>query len=354
MVVAPPGGVASLNDQYKSTTASLTASGQASVAYGSASVRSSASFAITGGPVGLTYSLGIGMFSESLTFTHPAHPNGSVGFVTLKYRLDGTIAKSGDGTAFAQVVVVGGDTPFFPRGQSHTTSTSGEFNVPGTFQIVYGQPLFVFFCLGAVTGKELIPRGDFSTGLLTTAPCSAVATPFSTDLGEGSATADFTHTLILSGVTVTDEAGNPVEDVEISSGSGQPYTTNGVLKPFADTFAKLDVHGGSGILQLKELFTLSADSDGINPETESIALQVGSFSIRFPAGSFQRDKAGRFKLAAIIEGVAVEAQLLTLGDNKFELKIDAANVNSIDLTNPTIRLSIGDDEGVTAPIIDFK
>jgi hypothetical protein len=152
---------------------------------------------------------------------------------------------------------------------------------------------------------------------------------------------------------VTDEAGNRVEDVEISSASGQPYTTTGVLKSFIDTSAKLEVTNSRRI-ELKASFTLNADSDGINPDAESLALRVGSFSIGFPAESFRRDNKGRFKLESILDGVAVEAQIVSLGDNRFELKIDAEHVDPIDLTSPELRLSIGDDGGVTLPIIECK
>jgi hypothetical protein len=84
--------------------------------------------------------------------------------------------------------------------------------------------------------------------------------------------------VMLSGLTVTDEVGNPVQGVHISSASGVPYTTNGVLKAFADASAKLKVYLGSRIIQLKESFTLNADT------TASIQQPRVSCSrwVRFP------------------------------------------------------------------------
>lgn len=200
----------------------------------------------------------------------------------------------------------------------------------------------------------LIPATEPAAGHISTTVCASGFAPVPDAAYAGSGFADFAHTLRLSGLSVTDEAGNTVENVRISSSSGQPYTTNGVLKAFANSTVTLRVYLGSRAMQLRESFTLNAESDGINPITDSFALNVGSLSIGFPAGSFRRDKSGRFWLVSLVRGLAVAAQIAPQGDSRFDLTMDIASANPIDLTIPAVRLSIGDDGNVTAPTITFS
>jgi hypothetical protein len=61
------------------------------------------------------------------------------------------------------------------------------------------------------------------------------------------------------------------------------------LVPFASSFAKLEITAGPPPgFDLKESFTLGANSNGINPVTENVTLQIGTFSVTIPAAPSHR------------------------------------------------------------------
>jgi hypothetical protein len=64
------------------------------------------------------------------------------------------------------------------------------------------------------------------------------------------------------------------------------------LVPFAAFFAKLEISRKG--FDLNEAFTLAANSNGINPVTEDVTLQIATFSVTIPAGSFKQKPNGRF------------------------------------------------------------
>lgn len=97
-----------------------------------------------------------------------------------------------------------------------------------------------------------------------------------------------------------------------------------------------------------------AGSNGINPLTEDVKLQVGTFSTTIPAGSFRQDPRGRFKFEGAISGVSLEVQIVPLGGNDFQLKAEAEGANLSGTVNPvTVGLTIGDDSGSTAVTAEF-
>ena len=52
-----------------------------------------------------------------------------------------------------------------------------------------------------------------------------------TTLGETFNTSDFSHTLRVTGIAITDGSGNPVTDANISAASGLLYSANGIAAP---------------------------------------------------------------------------------------------------------------------------
>jgi hypothetical protein len=102
--------------------------------------------------------------------------------------------------------------------------------------------------------------------------------------------------------------------------------------------------------KVKASFTLGDGSDGINPLTEAVKLQVGTFVTTIPAGSFttRPGRKNEFELARVIDGVYLELEISSLGDNRFKFK---AKGEGADLTGPAdpliVGLTIGDDRGFT-------
>ena len=122
--------------------------------------------------------------------------------------------------------------------------------------------------------------------------------------------------------------------------------------PFASSFAKLEI--AKHRFDLKESFALGANTNGINPLAENMTLQIGTFSVRIPPGSFKQIPDGRFAFEGVINGVSLEVQIVPLGNNIFIFKAEGTGVDLTGLTNPvTVVLTIGIDSGGTAVTAQF-
>jgi hypothetical protein len=123
------------------------------------------------------------------------------------------------------------------------------------------------------------------------------------------------------------------------------------LVPFASFFAKLEIANDG--FDLNESFTLGANSNGINPATENVTLQIGTFSVMIPAGSFKGTFEGSVFDGAI-NGVSLRVQIVPLGNNIFSFNAVGAGVDLTGLTNPvTVVLTIGINSGTTTVTARF-
>jgi DNA-binding beta-propeller fold protein YncE len=132
-----------------------------------------------------------------------------------------------------------------------------------------------------------------------------------------------------------------------AAGSGARSLAITPLVPFASSFAKLEI--AKHRFDLKEFFTLGANSNGINPVTENVTLQIGTFSVTIPPGSLKLNPNGRFAFEGGINDVSLEVQIVPLGNNIFTFKAEGTGANLTGLTNPvTVVLTIGINSGTTA------
>jgi hypothetical protein len=105
---------------------------------------------------------------------------------------------------------------------------------------------------------------------------------------------------------------------------------------------------------------LGVTSDGIDPLAELVALQVGTYSVTIPAGSFQQLKSGAKKYAyvfsGVIDGVTLSVQIVppsVTGDG-WSFKASGIPIDLTGLSNPvTVVITIGNDSGTTAVNANF-
>src|SRR5258708_30078678 len=165
---------------------------------------------------------------------------------------------------------------------------------------------------------------------------------------------------------VTNVGNNNVSAYSIGAGgaltpvAGSPFAAginpNSVaitpLVPFASSFGKLEI--GKEGFDLNECFSLGANRNGINPVTENMTLQIGTFSVTIPSGSFQQNHSGRFTFQGVINGLNLQVQITPLGNNIFtfraeKFKSEGIGVDLTGLSNPVdVVLTIGNDSGSTA------
>ena len=185
------------------------------------------------------------------------------------------------------------------------------------------------------------------------------ASPFATGTGPRSVAVDPTgkFVYVLNGGSAT------VSGYSIGSGgtltalAGSPFAENGGLPsalaitpfvPFALFSSTLDIESDHSSFQLGRSFTLGANTNGITPPTENLTLQIGTFSVTIPSGSFKQKKTGDFVFNGTINSVGLSVKIVPLGNNMFTFD---AKGSGVDLGSPavpiTVILTIGIDSGTT-------
>jgi 6-phosphogluconolactonase len=108
-------------------------------------------------------------------------------------------------------------------------------------------------------------------------------------------------------------------------------------------------------------FALSKGSNGIDPDSESVELQVGSYLVSIPAGSFnqkgRRDrdrKKNEFKFDGEINNVDLRIQIIRVKGDDYLFTSEGRGHILQGIKNPvTVGLTIGDDEGSTTVKADI-
>ncbi|MGH6835939.1 MAG: hypothetical protein ACREC9_10410 [Methylocella sp.] len=112
---------------------------------------------------------------------------------------------------------------------------------------------------------------------------------------------------------------------------------------------QLEIDSSQGAFELRSTYTLKSDLIQINPLTEDVALQIGSFSITIPAGSFKRIGRGRaFMFEGVIGTVRLAVNITSNHEHSFDFEARGEGATNLPTTNPvTVALTIGVDHGTS-------
>lgn len=142
-----------------------------------------------------------------------------------------------------------------------------------------------------------------------------------------------------------------------------PFVIARKASSFAAFTAKLEVKLGPSFnddkFEIKAYFSLGTGSDGIAPLTEDATLQIGSFSVTIPAGSFKLKSSKssnpeEYKFEGTINGIKLEVKIKPAG-NGFEFKAEGKGANLAGIAVPeTVKLTIGNDSGSATAIPELK
>jgi hypothetical protein len=118
--------------------------------------------------------------------------------------------------------------------------------------------------------------------------------------------------------------------------------------PFSALKADVDIDIEDGEFEVLITFTLGEGSNGIDPATDSVILQfaggTGSYSLTIPAGSFKKDRSGRFTFQGTVNRVRLQASIRPVRGSSFEFESEGDRANMRGFANPvTVSLTIGDD-----------
>jgi hypothetical protein len=129
--------------------------------------------------------------------------------------------------------------------------------------------------------------------------------------------------------------------------------------PFDAFTAKVKIEKGpltsDDKFDVQGTFILAPATDGVDPLTEDLTLQLGSFSATIPAGSFAQANNGRSTFTGVIGGVSLDVEIRPLRGGGFDLKASGVDADLDQAVNPLpIKLIIGGDSGSTAVTARIK
>jgi probable HAF family extracellular repeat protein len=136
----------------------------------------------------------------------------------------------------------------------------------------------------------------------------------------------------------------------IINGQAHAFLLTPAAVPFAAFHAQLAIVKGASHpgFALGSTLTLGASSNGINPLTEPVSLNVGTYSVTIPPGKFTKVGHGVYFYGGINNGVSLWAWIAPLGGNQYGFGA-AATPSSPATSNPVkVQLTIGDDTGTTS------
>jgi 6-phosphogluconolactonase len=228
----------------------------------------------------------------------------------------------------------------------YTTDSNSDYVSARTIDSVTGQ-------LGLVPGS---PTGDFGHD-----PIDPIIGPYATGVLPNSIALDpsgmFAYVANMgsnniSAYTINGTTGAlaPVPGSPFAAGVG-PSSVGIVSSPASVAFNKfkIDVNideDRKTSFRVYGFFTLGAGSDGIYPLSEPVELQVGSYSVTLPAGSFRERGRHQFEYEGRINDVEVRIHIYETKGKDHLFTAEAKGNILKGIKNPVaVGLTIGDDEG---------
>jgi probable HAF family extracellular repeat protein len=108
-----------------------------------------------------------------------------------------------------------------------------------------------------------------------------------------------------------------------------------VTNPLSAFQAKLQITGkGETHFHLRGSFGLATDSNGFDPLTQPVLLQIGSLPIAIRKGSFSQDSKGDYVFQGIAGTAAVDFRISPVTSTSFSFRVEARTGRPFPVTNP--------------------
>jgi probable HAF family extracellular repeat protein len=123
--------------------------------------------------------------------------------------------------------------------------------------------------------------------------------------------------------------------------------------PFLAFSAALDITFAAApnddSFNLHSPFTLSSTAPGLHPHSDPVTLQIGTFVITIPPGSFTQQPDGSFFFAGVINGVSLKARIAPTATLQYTFHAKGTGASLTGAMKPVyVTLIIGGDSGVTS------
>ncbi len=119
------------------------------------------------------------------------------------------------------------------------------------------------------------------------------------------------------------------------------------MTQFSTFTASAQINRNSGF-NIRGSFRLGNCSNGINPRTELVTLQVGNYSVLIPSTSFVRTFRGGYVFQGTIAGASLAVQITPVNSTTYAFQAEGTGVNLGRVIGPVkVGLTIWDDAGTT-------
>jgi probable HAF family extracellular repeat protein len=99
--------------------------------------------------------------------------------------------------------------------------------------------------------------------------------------------------------------------------------------------AKLQFIGKSQTdFRLRGSFTLGTDSNGFDPLTQPVLLQLGSLPVAIQTGSFKQSSNGEYVFQGTVGTAAVDFRIMPVTNTRFKFRVEGLTAAPFRLTNP--------------------
>jgi hypothetical protein len=323
---------------------------------------------------GIYGQLGTGQTWDSLL---PVHVPGLSGVVSVAGGYGHSMALKSDGTVYDWGINTWGNL-----GNGTNVNSTYPVQVSGLSNVA-GIGAGYLFSVALKSDGTVWSWGDNSTGQLGTemlinssnVPIRVLVITNVTKLVAGgyhSVAVQSDGSVFVWGQNVVGQAGNgtvtPMNNLPVRSNLNNPLLLSAGMGhtlaimpppapvPFASVSPKLTITGGRNPgFDLTETFTLGASSNGMNPTAEYVTLQIGTYGVVFPLGSFQSNANGKSAFSGVLNGVNLSVTIQPAGGNSYSFKASGDGVNLSTLINPIpVIVAIGNDSGSATVFATFR
>jgi 6-phosphogluconolactonase len=228
------------------------------------------------------------------------------------------------------------------------------------------------YTLDSTTGNlTYIPGSPYGNQCVYGPPCSA-GSPYSTPYATGGSpqsiviepSGQFAYVANVSTNNVSAYSINATTGA-LSAVPGSPFTAGvgpmsvAVASAFFvpinfSSFQLYIAQGSTTTFTASGTFSLGQGNSGINPPSQPVTFQVGSYTATIPAGSFTQRVKNAYSFIGQINGVSVQVSILSTSANIYSITVTGKGNILSGTTNPVpVSLSIGVNEGSTTSTAVF-
>lgn len=131
------------------------------------------------------------------------------------------------------------------------------------------------------------------------------------------------------------------------NGLQHAFLLSPAVVPFSAFDARLEFTGRpASKFRLRGNFALGTGTTGIDPITQTVTLQLGTFSVSVPKGSFTQTSKGDYEFQGLVGTVALLFRITEVTNTSFNWQVNGAANAGLPTTSPVIvGLTIGNNTG---------